>query len=159
MTKPGSFDQESPTPAWAGPLRAAGRWLLATFLLIAGIGHFGSAEEFLAQVPTWMPAPQLVVALSGVVEICLAVALVGVRPWRAQVGWVVAAFFVLVFPGNISQLVTQTDAFGLDSDLARGVRLLFQPVLIVWALWCTGAWASWRSRPRKSGAELATPAE
>ncbi len=119
---------------------------MAALLLLAGLGHFLAAEEFLAQVPTWSPAPQAVVFVSGVVELCLAGALLGFPRRRAQVGWVVAAFFVAVFPGNVSQLVTHTDAFGLDSDLARGVRLLFQPVLVVWALWCTGAWASWRRR-------------
>jgi hypothetical protein len=61
-----------------------------------------------------------------------------------QVGWVVAIFFALIFPGNISQFVTHTNAFGLDSDLARGIRLLFQPLLVVWALWSTGAWAAVR---------------
>jgi uncharacterized membrane protein len=60
------------------------------------------------------------------------------------VGWVVAFFFVLVFPGNISQFATHTDAFGLNSDLARGIRLLFQPLLVVWALWCTQAWTAVR---------------
>ena len=63
---------------------------------------------------------------------------------RVAVGWVVAAFFVAIFPGNISQLVTRTDAFGLDSDRARAVRLLFQPLLVLWALWSTGAWKAWR---------------
>ena len=55
-------------------------------------------------------------------------------------GGVTAAFFVAIFPGNISQYVTGTDAFGLDSDRARLVRLFFQPVLVAWALWSTGAW-------------------
>lgn len=54
--------------------------------------------------------------------------------------------FVAVFPGNISQLVTHNDSFGLDTDLLRWLRLPFQPVLILWALWSTGAWRAWRSR-------------
>lgn len=125
-------------------IRNVARWALALILLVAGIGHFINLDEFRAQVPPWMPFPEAVVIVSGIVELALAVALVALSKWRAQVGWIVAAFFVVVFPGNISQFVTQTDAFGLDSDAARAVRLLFQPVLVVWALWCTGAWRTWR---------------
>jgi uncharacterized membrane protein len=62
-----------------------------------------------------------------------------------QVGLLVAAFFVAVFPGNISQYINQIDAFGLDSDRARLIRLFFQPVLVIWALWSTGAWRTLRS--------------
>jgi uncharacterized membrane protein len=92
-----------------------------------------------------MPAPEAVVAISGVIELILGAALILTpRKYRAIVGWVVAAFFVVIFPGNISQFVTGTDAFGLDTDAARFVRLLFQPLLVVWALWCTSAWANWR---------------
>jgi uncharacterized membrane protein len=126
------------------------RYLLAAFMAFAGVGHFRSSEEFLAQVPTWMPAPELVVAVSGVVEIAFALALVLLARWRAQVGWALAAFFVVVFPGNISQFVTGTDAFGLDSDAARAIRLLFQPLLVVWALWCTGAWQAWRQSRKQA---------
>jgi uncharacterized membrane protein len=57
----------------------------------------------------------------------------------------VAAFFVAIFPGNISQYINQVDAFGLDSDRARLIRLFFQPVLVIWALWSTGAWRTLRS--------------
>jgi uncharacterized membrane protein len=128
------------------PARTAGRWALALVLAVAGVGHFTSTAAFTAQVPTWLPAPEAVVYVSGVVELGLAAALLLARRRRTTVGWVVAAFFVLVFPGNVSQFVTQTDAFGLDSDLARAVRLLFQPLLVAWALWCTGAWRSWRAR-------------
>jgi uncharacterized membrane protein len=126
---------------------ALGRLLLAAFLAFAGIGHFVAPESFEAQVPTWFPAPEATILISGIIELLLAAALV-LAPSRHRplVGWVVAGFFVVIFPGNISQFVTGTDAFGLDSDLARGVRLLFQPVLIAWALWSTGAWADWRSR-------------
>ncbi len=127
-------------------VRSVGRLVLAGLLAAAGIGHLVNPTSFLAQVPPSFPAPDAIVVVSGVVEIALAVALVAASRRRAEVGWVVAAFFVVVFPGNISQLVTQTDAFGLDTDLARGLRLVFQPVLVVWALWCTSAWTTWRMR-------------
>jgi uncharacterized membrane protein len=81
-----------------------------------------------------------VVVASGVVEIVLGLALIVLLRQRAIVGLVVALFFIAIFPGNISQLVTRTDAFGLDSDAARIIRLFFQPLLVVWALWSTGAW-------------------
>lgn len=125
------------------------RLALGAVLLIAGIGHFASAEEFLAQVTPWMPAPEAVVAISGVIELVLGLALI-VSParWRPLVGWIVAAFFVVVLPGNIWQFIEGRAAFGLDSDPARFIRLLFQPVLVVWALWATGAWSAWRSRLR-----------
>ena len=118
------------------------------FLLLAGVSHLTwSREAFLAQVPVWVPLnPDTVVVASGLVEIVLGAALLVLRSRRTTVGLVVAAFFVLVFPGNISQLVTHTDSFGLNSDLSRGIRLLFQPLLIVWALWSTGAWRALRQR-------------
>jgi uncharacterized membrane protein len=52
---------------------------------------------------------------------------------------------VAIFPGNLSQYATRTDAFGLDTDTKRLVRLPFQPLLVAWALWSTGAWRSWRA--------------
>lgn len=124
------------------------RWLLGIFLLYAGIGHLTfSRHEFLAQVPTWITLDaDLVVVLSGIVEIVLGAMLVVLPKYRSLVGWVVAAFFVVIFPGNISQYVNSIDAFGLDTDEARFIRLFFQPVLIAWALWSTGAWEAWRNR-------------
>ena len=129
-------------------VRTVARVVLGVALAYAGLAHlFWSRDTFQAQVPDWVPLDaDLVVVLSGIVEIALGAALLLLRRHRALVGWVVAAFFVAVFPGNISQFVDGDAAFGLDSDLARGVRLLFQPVLIVWVLWCTGAWATWRTR-------------
>ncbi|MFM8915842.1 MAG: hypothetical protein ACKOFY_06280 [Candidatus Limnocylindrus sp.] len=114
---------------------------LGLLLLGAGTSHLTSGRlAFQAQVPTWLPLdPDFVVLASGVVEILLGVALLLLWRARAQVGLVVALFFVAIFPGNINQFVERIDAFGLNTDLARGVRLLFQPVLVLWALWATGA--------------------
>jgi uncharacterized membrane protein len=130
-------------------VRKAFQILLGLALGYAGIGHLTtSRQEFQAQVPTvFADIADFVVVASGVVEIVLGLALVGLWKYRVQVGWVVAAFFVAIFPGNISQYVNGVDAFGLDSDTSRLVRLFFQPLLVVWALWSTGAWGSWRKKP------------
>ncbi len=121
--------------------RNTARYLLGAALIYAGVGHFTfSRLEFQAQVPPWLPLdPDFVVLASGAVEIALGLALIFVARYRKQIGWLTAAFFLAVFPGNISQYLTQTDAFGLNSDTARAVRLLFQPLLMLWALWATGA--------------------
>ena len=115
--------------------------ILGFALGYAGIGHLtNNRQEFQAQVPTLLKDyADFVVVASGVVEICLGLALVGLWKYRVQVGWVVAAFFVAIFPGNISQYVNGIDAFGLDTDRKRAIRLLFQPLLVFWALWSTDA--------------------
>ena len=130
--------------------RNLGRIALGGFLIFAGTGHLSFAREsFQGQVPDWIPMDKdFVVVASGLVEVTLGGALIFGYRWRAAIGWVVAAFFVAVFPGNISQLVTHNDSFGLDTDLKRWLRLPFQPVLILWALWSTTAWRTWRGRSR-----------
>lgn len=129
-------------------IRKAFQILLGLALGYAGIGHLTtSRQEFQAQVPTvFADIADFVVVASGVVEIVLGLALVALWKYRVRVGWVVAAFFVAIFPGNISQYINGVDAFGLDSDTSRLVRLFFQPVLVMWALLSTGAWGSWRKK-------------
>lgn len=144
MAAPGSAEPRSRA---ADAARTAARVLLGAFLLLAGAGHLTFArEEFQAQVPPWLPLdPDLVVVASGIVELALGLALLlAPRRWRPLVGIVTAAFFVAIFPGNVAQWAEGRDGFGLDSDAARAIRLLFQPLLVVAALWSTGAWAAIR---------------
>ena len=118
---------------------------LGAFLLSAGISHLGSNRtEFLAQVPTWLPLnADFVVVASGLVEITLGTLLITTvlifKRYRRQVGLITGLFFILIFPGNINQYVNQIDAFGLDTDTKRLIRLFFQPPLVIWALWSCGA--------------------
>ncbi len=127
------------------------RILLGAFLVFAGAGHLTwHRTEFLAQVPTWLPVnADLVVLLSGVVEITLGLSLIFLKSKQVQVGWIVALFFVLIFPGNISQYVNGISAFGLDTDRARLIRLFFQPLLVYWAIWSCGSLADFQAK-RKS---------
>jgi len=124
--------------------------LLGFALAYAGVGHLGANRvEFQAQVPNLLKDyADLVVLASGVVEIVLGVGLIAAWRYRVQIGWAVGFFFTAIFWGNISQYVNHVDAFGLNSDKARFIRLLFQPLLVAWALGSTGAWKSFRAKNR-----------
>ena len=113
--------------------------LLGLTLCYTGTLHLTSKRsEFQAQVPSWLPLdPDFVVIASGIVEILLGIALITLWKFRKQVGIATAIFFLLIFPGNVWQYLDGIDAFGLNTDTERGVRLLFQPVLVLWALWST----------------------
>ena len=128
-------------------LQRSAQLLLGAALTYAGITHLTTSRtEFQAQVPTILASQaDFVVIASGVVEILLGLSLIFLFKYRTKIGWIVALFFIAIFPGNISQDLNGTDAFGLDTDQARATRLLFQPLLVIWALWSTGAWKSYRA--------------
>ena len=117
---------------------------LGVFLFFAGNSHlYSNRKEFEAQVPTWLPLdPEFVVVASGLVEMALGLLLFitvfEFKKYRGLIGLVTAIFFIIIFPGNINQYVNGVDAFGLDTDQKRLIRLLFQPPLILWALWASG---------------------
>ena len=121
-------------------LRKITQILLGATLIYTGTLHLTTSRmEFQAQVPPWVPfSPDFVVLASGVVEIALGLSLISLQR-RREVGIATALFFIAIFPGNISQFVNHIDAFGLDSDRARAIRLVFQPLLVLWALWSTTA--------------------
>ena len=123
------------------PARTIGRLFLGSSLVFAGVSHLTFArDEFQAQVPESLPLdPDTTVLASGVVEVGLGTALLFAKKRRGLVGVIAALFFIAVFPGNLAQWVEHRDAFGLDTDMKRFVRLFFQPVLIALAIWSTRA--------------------
>lgn len=128
-------------PATTSTLQNISRIVLGLFMVFAAIAHFTfDRAEFQAQVPDWVPlSKDLVVILSGIVELTLGLSMIFWKNQRIHTGIALAIFYVLIFPGNIAQYLNHTNAFHLDTDNARFIRLFFQPVLIVWALWSTGA--------------------
>lgn len=122
------------------------RIILGSFMVFAAFGHFTFLRvEWQSQVPNWVPLDKnLVVILSGIVELTLGLSMLFLTKYKSYVGWLLALFYLLIFPGNIAQYINNDDFGGLNSDTARFIRLLFQPILIVFALWSTGAWKAWR---------------
>ncbi len=117
------------------------RIVLGIFMITAAIGHLSFQKiEFQAQVPNWVPiGKELTVIVSGVVEMLLGVTMIFWKKEKIKVGIALAIFYILIFPGNIAQYINRIDAFGLNTDNKRLIRLFFQPLLILWALWSTGA--------------------
>lgn len=124
------------------------RIALGVFMIAAAIGHFTfQRAEFQAQVPNWIPiSKDLVVLLSGIVEISLGLGMIFWTTQKIRIGVMLAIFYILIFPGNIAQYLNGTDAFGLNTDQARFIRLFFQPILIIAALWSTGTIAYFRRK-------------
>lgn len=100
-------------------------------------------------MPDWVPfSKDFTVLASGVVELGFGAALLALPRQRLLTGTALAAFYVAVFPGNISQYVNHRDAFGLDTDGRRLTRLFFQPPLVAAALWAAG-WPLGRGRKKR----------
>ena len=120
------------------------RIMLALLMIFAGIAHLTYRRKaFQDLVPRWLTSDpeflDFMVISSGIVEIIFGLALIFLSRYKTKIGLALALFYVFVLFGNISQYTNSIDAFGLDTDQKRLIRLFFQPLLILWSLWSTGA--------------------
>ena len=124
------------------------RWVMALFYAAAGVFHLASPDGFLPIVPDWVPAPRAVILVTGVCEIAGSIALL-TRHFRGWAGMALALYAVCVFPANVKHAFENVAiAGGPLSWWYHAPRLTFQPVLVWWALFCSGV-VDWPwSRPR-----------
>jgi uncharacterized membrane protein len=121
-------------------LRAVMRWILSGVMVCAGILHFVAESFFVQIVPPQLPAPRLLVWISGVIEIALGLGLIPLRT-RRWAGWGLVALYIAVFPANIYMAVANVQLhdmpswFQQPSPAGLWLRLPFQFVLIAWAIW------------------------
>ena len=120
------------------------RILLGLIMLYIGVAHLSFRRiEFQAQVPTWLTTDKdlmdLVVLISGYVEIAFGVLMIFGKKLKVKTGIALGVFYILIFPGNINQYINEIDSLRLDSENKRLIRLFFQPLLVLWAFWSTGA--------------------
>ena len=114
------------------------RWIMAAFYAFAGIGHLALTDTFLLIVPDWVLFPRAVILATGICELAGSVALVGTR-LRRPAGIMLALYAVCVFPANVKHALEGISLPPVpDSWWYHGPRLAFQPVLVWWALFCTG---------------------
>lgn len=131
--------------------RACMRWGLALALVFTGIDHLVAPERYLAMMPGFVPLHREVVFVTGLCELAGAVGLL-ISRLRWLAGVMLAVYFVAVFPANIKNAVEGLSVAGLPAaQWYYWVRLLFQPLVIWWALYAANAidWPRWRwaSRP------------
>lgn len=131
-------------------------WLMAAFYGAAGYFHLANPAPFLQITPPWVPAPEAIIALTGLAELAGAAGLL--QPWsqplRRAAGWGLAAYALCVWPANFQHLLLDLDRADGGAGLGYHIpRLAFQPVLIWLALWVGEAtdWP-WTARlKRQSG--------
>ena len=131
-------------------IRAGLRWLLALSYAFAGVMHLIRPEPFASIMPDWVPAPDFVIAATGVAELLGAAALV--QPWSARLrkaGAIgLALYAVCVFPANINHFAMDMARADAGLGLAYHLpRMVAQPLLVWLALWVGGVtdWP-WRRR-------------
>jgi uncharacterized membrane protein len=123
------------------------RWIIAALYVAAGIAHLWAPEALLAITPSWVPLAPQVIMLTGLFELAASVALI-TRPLRWWAGVTMALYALCVWPANFKHALEGIDLPHMtNSWLYHGPRLAFQPVIIWWALYCSGAidWP-WRRR-------------
>jgi uncharacterized membrane protein len=108
--------------------------LLAFFFIAAGTNHFVHPSVYVRTVPPWLPAPALLVQISGICEILGGIGVL-VPNARRLSGAGLIALLVAVFPANV-QMAQHPEVYAdVATPLAFYIRLPFQLVLIAWVWW------------------------
>ena len=119
-------------------IRRGMRWAMAALYAGAGALHLGATDAFLAITPDWVPAPREVVLGAGICEIAGAAALLTPR-LRLLAGWMLALYAVAVLPANMKHAFENVPVAGVTLNWwYHAPRLALQPVLVWWALFCSG---------------------
>ena len=115
-------------------MRTTLRWVLGVLMVGAGVNHFLQPGFYVAIMPPYLPWPGALVALSGVAEVAVGLAVLVPRLQRVA-GWGLVALLLAVFPANVHMALHparyDVPAWGL------WLRLPLQGILIAWALWST----------------------
>lgn len=111
------------------------KFILAAFFILAGINHFVSTEFYVRIMPTYLPAPLLLVYLSGAAEIALGILLI-VRRWQHLAAWGLIALLIAVFPANIHMAVDNS-LYPEYTPIALWLRLPVQVIFIALCYWYT----------------------
>ena len=109
--------------------------LLILLYIGAGINHFLKPEFYASIIPPYIPAHELMVALSGVAEIVLGLALIP-KKTRRVAALLICVMLVVFIPVHLFMLEQAYAVEGYRVSVrAAWFRLLLQPLGVVWALW------------------------
>ncbi len=104
-------------------------YVLAALFVGAGLLHFLHPASYLRIMPPALPAPRLLVALSGAAEVAGGLGLL-LPATRRAAAWGLLALLVAVFPANVHMLQLH-EQLHLPA-WALWARLPLQPLLLWW---------------------------
>ncbi|MCY1535708.1 hypothetical protein D9M68_711230 [compost metagenome] len=117
------------------------RWAMALALLFVGIDHWLTPERYLAMMPDYLPYHLPLVLFTSLCELAGAIGLLLPRT-RRLAALMLALYFVCVFPANLHNALQGLNVAGLPSaSWYYWLRLPFQPLVILWALYAGGVLA------------------
>ena len=118
-------------------LRAVVRIALAAFFAVAGVLHFTMTDAFASIVPPALPYPELIVQVTGAMEIAFAAGLLHPAT-RRSTGWALAAYLLAVLPANIYMAMERIPLGGRElSDVVLWGRVALQFPLIGVVVWAS----------------------
>lgn len=112
----------------SSPSRRLAVWIIGAFFVVAGAYHFVNPPPYLAMIPPWLPAPAVLVAVSGVAEMCGGVGVL-LPFFRRLASWGLIALLVFVFPANLHVALHGWPGVNLPTWVLWA-RLPLQPVFI-----------------------------
>lgn len=124
---------------------------LGAIYLAAGMLHLALPAPFLGITPGWVPAPKVVIALTGLAELAGAAALLQPfhAPLRRAAGWGLAAYALCVWPANVNHMVMDVARPGGGLGLGYHIPRMFAQPLVIWAALWAGGVTNWPFRKRR----------
>ncbi len=119
-------------------VKSIGLFLLVSLYSLGGLNHFLSAKIYLQIMPAYLPFPNEVIVISGLIEILLAVLLL-LPMTRKLAGWTIGLMLLAFLPVHIQMTVDAPVRIGMITvtPAFAWIRLALQPVLVAWAIWNT----------------------
>lgn len=114
----------------------SGRLALAVMLIFASIGHFKYKKTMAMMLPHFVPKRQLIILLTGLIEIAAAVGIFIPQIQRIT-GILLILFFILILPANIYASLHNIN-FETGNRDGKGMsylyffRIPFQILLVIW---------------------------
>ena len=106
-------------------------YLMSVIYILAGLNHFRAPKIYLTIMPPYIPFPEFMVFMSGVIEVVLGAALLW-PPTTSLAAWGIVALLIAILPPHIYMIQNRQNWSKIPA-WALWLRMPLQGLLIFWA--------------------------
>ncbi len=106
-------------------------YVMGCIYILAGLNHFRVPKVYMTIMPPWIPYPQFLIFISGVIEVILGVAVMW-PPTTSLAAWGIVALLIAVLPPHI-HMIQNHKQWVMIPTWALWLRLPLQGALMLWA--------------------------